>query len=385
MKNINYVYLLGAGFNQAVEDWEKLRPPLNNNFFNILLRNNKFNSAIYDKELNEVYDFISKTWKKSKKDLTNFPFNLEDFFTYLQLKINEKNSQELRLIFFKVKTILEELLNEFRYQSLRSEDLKKFGEKIYKERPNIITFNYDLILETIIEATSGVNPNIPESLYEHGDPFNLSEIPTELVKYSRHKWNSALSYGIKFDNVQLQQAGISKYEEGQKYYKNNELYEWKILKLHGSLNWFKLLPKAVLGTVNKELINSEQFKKIYFRNEVFSLFQLPELAGWLLDPIIITPLLYKSEFYAHMPFNILWKQAKLIMEKCNKLIIIGYSFSPADFNVRKLFLDSFLKTCPEELIIVNPDTSVIKIIKDLTHFHKGIVICQDLNEFLQIS
>ena len=105
----------------------------------------------------------------------------------------------------------------------------------------------------------------------------------------------------------------------------------------------------------------------------------------LLDPIIITPLLYKSEYYAQMPFNILWQQAKSIMEKCNKLIIIGYSFSPADFTVRKLFLDSFLKTSPEELIIVNPDTSVIKIIKNLTHFQKGVVICQDLNEFLQIS
>ena len=42
MTQIKTVYLLGAGFNQCVEDWHRLKPPLATNFFQTILRSKKY-------------------------------------------------------------------------------------------------------------------------------------------------------------------------------------------------------------------------------------------------------------------------------------------------------------------------------------------------------
>jgi hypothetical protein len=78
----------------------------------------------------------------------------------------------------------------------------------------------------------------------------------------------------------------------------------------------------------------------------------------------------------------LWKQAKDILAKCNRLIVIGYSFPPTDFAVKKLFWEAFENNKLEDLIVVNPDTSVVKTIKELTHFSKPVSVCSNLREFL---
>jgi len=44
------VYLLGAGVNQSVRDWDDLSPPMTNNFFQIALRKEK-----YSKFTQQVY------------------------------------------------------------------------------------------------------------------------------------------------------------------------------------------------------------------------------------------------------------------------------------------------------------------------------------------
>jgi hypothetical protein len=109
----------------------------------------------------------------------------------------------------------------------------------------------------------------------------------------------------------------------------------------------------------------------------------PDLRGWLLNPLIITPVLYKEQFYQHPVFSDIWRQAYNELSTCKRLVVVGYSFAPTDFNIRKLFLEVFCKSHLKDLIVVDPDTSVVQIVKALTHFDKPVLVCRDLKEYLE--
>ncbi|GAI48925.1 unnamed protein product, partial [marine sediment metagenome] len=120
MADTKRVYILGAGFNQCVQDWNGLKPPLANNFFQIILRSEKYQAEHYNKQLECVYKYIEKYWKKSKNDLLNEPFNIEECFTLLELQFrkaeesNDKN--KIKILFtisFRLMTLFAMFLSEF--------------------------------------------------------------------------------------------------------------------------------------------------------------------------------------------------------------------------------------------------------------------------------
>lgn len=385
------VYLIGAGFNQPVTDWDGLKPPLSSDFFQMALRHHKFADAHYSDRIAPLYKYISHYWKKSKEDLENQPFDLEECFTMLQLQQNEAERigdysklSELVQIEFQLQSFLAEYLSEFDVHALRSDLMREFGAVIYREKPAILTLNYDCILEEVTESASGVRTDVPESFRK---PDRETEvINDELLSYSHHNWNLPLVYGIKFDEVQLQQAGVSKYVEGSRFYTQSKLYDWTILKLHGSLNWFHYLPirkYPAFDPKDKEL-SEDKLKEVILVKGHWWFNEPPDLHGWLINPLIITPVLYKEHFYQHPVFRNIWKRALSELSKCKRLVVIGYSFAPTDFNSRKLFLDAFCEHTLEELVVVNPDTSVVRTVKELSHFQKSVLVCQDLEEYLRL-
>ena len=343
--------------------------------------------------MHSVYEYIEKYWKKSKEDLLNQPFDLEDCFTFLELQYyeaekngNDTKAAELATISFRLKTMLAEFLSEFEIFGHTSDLLREFGKQIYKEKPTIITFNYDCILETAIESASQVRGEIPDSFL--GAPNVNGDVPDEELPYSHHNWNRPLGYGIKFDEIQLQRAGLSTYVEGHRFYSHpeNNPYNWKILKLHGSLNWFRYLPirKDLLFLGKEEQLSPEKLKDVILIDGHWWFNEPPDIDDWIIDPLIITPTLYKERFYQERLFSDLWNQAKLHLEKCARLIVIGYSFPPTDFAVRKLLLEAFEDNKLDDLIVVDPNTSVVKTIKELVHFTKPTSVCYDLKEFLRM-
>ncbi len=385
------VYLLGAGFNQCVNDWYGLKPPLATNFFQTVLRSEKYQNEHYSGKVSCVYEYIEKYWKKSKDDLLNQPFDLEDCFTFLELQYyeatkhgNENKVSDLATINFRLKTMLAEFFSEFGIFGHTSNLLRDFGKLIYKEKPTIITFNYDCILETAIESASGVRGEIPESF--RGAPNMNGDVPNGELPYSHYNWNRPLGYGTEFDEVQLQRAGLPTYVNGDRFYshRENNLHNWKILKLHGSLNWFRYLPirKYPPFPGKEEYLSSEKLKDVILINGHWWFNEPPDINGWIIDPLIITPILYKEKFYQKRLFSDLWNQAKSHLTNCAHLIVIGYSFPPTDFAVRKLLLEAFADNKLDALIVVNPNTSVVRTIKELVHFTKPVSVCYDLKEFL---
>jgi len=388
MKNKSIVFILGAGFNQCIKDWDGLKPPLATNFFQTILRSDKYQYEGYSRLTDPIYNYIEKFWKKTKADLMSQPFDLEECFTFIELQYYESvqredkdKSIELATINFNLKTLLAAFLSEFERFTSQSEPLKNFAGRIYEERHPIITFNYDCILEDAIKSASGVCEHIPTSFLQ-SQPDD-GELPDDLLAYSHCNWNAPLGYGFRFDEIQLQQAGVSKYVDGHRFYSHpkNTMYDWQILKLHGSLNWFHYL-QPINPAFEKDL-PPDRRNDVILMGGYWHLGIPPLLGTWFVDPLIITPQLYKEKYYATDLFSYLWAQAKELIEKCTSLVIIGYSFPPTDFAIRKLLLESFANTELKELVVVNPDASVVRTVKELVHFTKPMLVCYDLDEFLK--
>jgi hypothetical protein len=302
---------------------------------------------------------------------------LEECFTLIELqsKEAEKNNdfeiiQQLDNIRYLLTAFLREVTSDFEEWGVcHSQAAKQFGRILYKEKPTIITFNYDFFIEKVIELASGQKQ---DSL----DTRMKFEVNDEELGHSFWNWNRPLAYSIEFDDVMLYdgaEGNRQKFIRGERFYShpNNKLYtDSYLLKLHGSLNWFRYLP----FTPN-QYMQEQQVKKAYEERKqriILGEVAHPILAGYLppnkdqlyIEPLIITPIIYKDvyledrELYGRV-FAGLWKKAESSLRNCKRLAVIGYSFPATDFLTKKLFLESFVDTKLDELIIVSPDPLVI--------------------------
>ena len=389
------VYILGAGVNQVVKDWDGHSPPLLNNFFNVALQKRKFMDDHYTEQIRDVYDYIEEHFRKTKEDLANSPFDLELCFTLLAQQINqmklEKRIDEMRGLIsakFHLESFLAEVLSDFEHFAVTSHTMRNFGRVILYEKPTIITFNYDCLMEEVLEIASGVNPSVPISFRDYRPFEEKRDLSDEMLVYSHCNWNRPLGYGFKFDEIQLQQAGVSKFVRGSRFYSppQNQLYPKPLLKLHGSLNWFRYLPirsfPVFPGETEPELGQKES--EIILKNGTWWFGRPPDHNGWYIVPIVITPVLYKDEYYNQKPFRDIWETAKRVLSQCKMLVIIGYSFSPTDFSTKRLVIESLMTNDLDELIVVNPDLNVVNVAKDLCHFHGGVTWFSSLDDYLKI-
>lgn len=329
------------------------------------MRNGRYSSdESYDDRLNPLYGYIRENWHKNKGDLISERFNLEECFTLLERQLNEAEKsnrpdalKELNTILYILTSFITEVLSDFQEWGFSHSNLmKQFGRVLYTEKANIITFNYDFFIEMALEYASGQKES---STRNHG------------LGHSNWNWNRALAYGINFDEVME--------HDGEAFYShtNNKQYsELCLLKLHGSLNWFRYLPLSPNAYMKKEDIEREYEKRK--DHVVLTNFVHPFRAGLnpphknqlYIQPLIITPVSHKEiylneeEVYSRV-FSILWEKAKAILSECDKLVIIGYSFPTTDDLAKNLFSKSFENNKLEELIIINRDPSVVCRIKDM--------------------
>jgi len=387
------VYMMGAGLNQVVRDRDGDSPPLLNNFFNIALKKGKFSDVHYTDHIRDVYDYIQTNFRKTRDDLANDPFDLEMCFTYLERQIkhaerdgNRTELERLANIKFSLESFIAEVLSSFEYFASRSNTLRNLGKVILHENPTIITFNYDCIMERVLESAHGVRLSVPRAFMEP-DSLEETELPDEVLAYSHCNWNRPLGYGFKFDEIQLQQAGISKFAKGVRFYSlsQNRLHAKPLLKLHGSLNWFQYRPvrSSTTRPGETEPMLGEKESEIILKRGTWWFNRPPDHNGWFIAPMIITPVLYKDEYYDMKPFVDIWELAQRALSKCAKLVIIGYSFSPTDFSTKHLLIESLVSNDLEELVVVNPDHNTVKIVKELCHFNGGVAWYSSLDDYLQ--
>ncbi|GEM_PF-1297897 len=108
----------------------------------------------------------------------------------------------------------------------------------------------------------------------------------------------------------------------------------KILKLHGSANWFwaGVSPSDIL----------------YYRNWLHT--ESPNITEGL-KPYIIPPVLDKSSFYNHIAIHSLWKQAEQLLREADEIYIIGFSFPQTDLAVKYLFQSALRNRNPKVYVV----------------------------------
>ena len=374
------VYFLGAGANRGLTNPQGQKPPLDRDFFQSLAAQGKarpneiipkgdtvphhkfysFGNVPPPKQANQppniywVYDFIQRFWRTSPKDLTSKPFSLEELFTFLQLKHQEarksksvKKADKYLFIELVLEDRLYHYLRQFSDEAKSDPEMAQLGEVVYKQKSTIITTNYDRFVEDIIDKAS----------------HSKSEASS---KQSALAWIVEDSYAFRFTDPKGWEKKVP-----------SKPTRPLILKLHGSINWGAIeYVKARVPTHEKSLVF---YLEGWF--DGYSAFGKP--GEYLYKPLIIPMVLYKGKYLGHRAIQAVWKKALKELSECQNLVVIGYSFPPTDFHVKKLFLEALSQRELNELTIVNPDTSVVQRIKDFTHFQKPAIVCSDIGEFLK--
>ena len=403
------VYILGAGFNCSILDSSNgLRAPLANNFFQSYFSSSFLDSDLISSSIQNqtriLFDEIERYWHLNEDDLKEKPLDIEECLTLFESLINDERDDErdderkdrLKISAVTLRSLLLKYLN--RLGGIETEEVTsnlghflstQFGEDVLSNNADVITFNYDLLAESCIERASKVRGD--SKSYELvldstgiGKSLN-SKIPFEGLEASHFNWNRTLSYGFKFDKITLPVAGLPVYVEGNRFYSHpkNQLYnKTRVLKLHGSIDWlaqtnFKSYPIDVSD--ENKIISENEILLDYKVEYNLGASLLPSIRGWVMDPYIIPPVLYKK--FNEPPFNHLWETAKNTLSDCRKLIVVGYSFPPTDFRTKRLFLEAFSNHDLDELIVINPDKKVEEIIVRLTNFKGKSRIFNDLNEY----
>ena len=195
-----------------------------------------------------------------------------------------------------------------------------------------------------------------------------------------------MAYGLKFDYIQLPRKGRRCFVEGTKFYSygENQLYSEPLLKLHGSLNWFRYLPTgarpSTTGGPEPQLHEKEE---VFLLDDVCWSGCIPEHDGRRVDPIIITPALYGKRYKDRIPFQKIWGLAEEKLSEAEKLLIMGYSFSSRDRTTRKLFREAFRKNKLKEIILVDPNRKLMEDIKKICNFKEKVVWYKNLDNYMR--
>jgi hypothetical protein len=415
---VDTMFLVGAGINRAVSGPDGLMPPLARDFFGQALRHPRLAAEYSQTPLSPLLDFIQKYWRLDRSQLLTTDFDLEDCYTFVELQRREAYfrgdsdglAQASRIQHLLTGLVLD-YLSECEHWYYNASTFREFGRLIYRTHAGVLTFNYDTLLESAIENASPRNQDAVDALMRrevsvaqrraessatlrqqglseeeiYDQTSDDDEISDEHIIFSFHQWNPFLAYKVRFDEVALGTPGNLRIVPGAQYYEHpgNTVEPAPFLKLHGSLGWFVHSGYRIDGVRLSGEATANEGKTVLRRSS--SRFNVPEIdfaEGEVLLPLILTPVLNKP-YDEHPVFQTIWAEARNELKRCQRLVVGGYSFPPTDFHVRRLLREVFCDCSLEDLCIINPDTSVVRIAKELCNYKGPVLVCSDLTEFMQ--
>lgn len=291
------VFFLGAGFSKAIDHTFYCLDALSEYVSKRMCDNQ---TPINRTHLPELFNRVPVLIKN----------NLEDLLAYLSSDSPWKDlagkNADLALFYEILDEISIYFLNKASSPSIREPDFwESFAKKIKNcSNYSIVSLNYDTLVENI--------------LYK-----------------DRFKCGASL-YGYPVVNIKNRAEGIVS-EKSEK----DVSCAVKLLKLHGSANWF------YAGASASDTIYYTPWNQIYKNEDRIGLM-----------PFIVPPTADKNSFYGYRILQHLWKEAFFNISLAQEIYIIGYSFPPSDLAIRQLFQSSFDVLIPESttVYVVNKST-----------------------------
>lgn len=389
---VEEVFILGSGFSKAAYKEMPLLNELTGKILKMI------------KEGDKIYYSVFKKYIKNHR-LNNF----EELITYLYQDFSWKPEEEyhlLKSLYFYINDLLVKLFNEIENkfktdsQNKNYNLIKHFIKHLHYFRKNIITFNYDTFVEYFIINMLRLEPYsyeidsnkyyekieliedylnqyslLNDSLYDLYDEKNkilklyykdpdirrkatvkkyfqkkIEELyPNESNKerdnifaevYSKHFYEELFNRKIKQEDIY--QMPFSRIADRGLRTTNPDIYNetLRLLKLHGSINWYY--------SANKYGEN-----KIYLQSGSKALKKSDTIGKKDLKPLVIPPLLDKSDFLEINSIRAIWRDAKNYLSSSKNIYIIGYSLPESDTTVR-LMLKTSIKRNSNVYIINKP-------------------------------
>jgi hypothetical protein len=366
------VFFLGAGLLKNLSERHGIKPPAAGDLFKTAYAYDAVHPLDSLREAKALRFCLQTFFQLTEDDLRSRDVvPIEEIFTLLDSQKERGGTGSARAL-LELEQLLIDLLTDFehRWDIPKTDDwdstmrqwnmVEALAEALLDSRSAQITLNYDTFVEETLTRSAPQrfsqwkepHAGHPPTLYQQDDGV-----------YGRPSYELPLAYGFHFDGVQLQRSALSRYVTGEKFYALNgqPLYERPLLKLHGSLNWLTdnaedQRPHVHLGRAWGRPLSARDFR-----------------------PLIITPLQRKN--YGRFPFCEVWDLAERLLPTCRRLIVIGYSFPPTDFETRRLLREAFAPCPVEELVVVNPCQPAQQTAREVVH-HTKCTCFADLEEFL---
>jgi hypothetical protein len=340
------VIIFGAGASRGgLEGLSDVPPPVDGDFFDIANQLVGHGTPkLAKKVLNDVWQLYSKTnsigLENYYRDLETRAIIGEFAKTSNQPKDWQRRQKDLEELIRRVyvHTTIKSVAGESNTVEPRLSEIHKNILKKLEKQDTIITFNYDLVIE---------------------ESFSSAKL-----------WNPADGYGI---TTQGKTKGWTKrWLTDKKYKKGNKSYV-QLLKLHGSLNWQSYPTGMAIRLKPKPYIVSTRKGKIRFE-------KISILApGW-------------NKRIDKNPYKKFWRAARLQLEKCKTLIILGYSLPETDLLAQALLAEVVRSRVAKKnflryLYLADPNDQIkerfIKLFTPALGPHGNISKCHDINEFNQ--
>jgi hypothetical protein len=322
---MKYVFFIGAGFS-AVYDM-----PVMNNFFE-KARDTKI---LEQKEINFLNSLLREA-RSANSFMQSSPTNLEDIlsFAIMSERLNDEN------------------ISKTNQNISKSEKIKKIIQKVYSHIPK---------KETYLDNIKSLSEFCGFSDFDnHGNQISFITTNYDLfIELMLMKDRLKTNPICEFNNIEL-----------TNYYKIADLYNKKtgkkVMKLHGSVNWFSNDNEDDSIDVVDNIVKYNPWRNSKLNTHIPAISDRPKE---IIDrsPIIIPPSYLKPK---DNPLDKIWVEASKTLKEADQIFFIGYSFPQTDTEMR-YFLASSLVSNYDLTRIYIIDINAENIVKKITNDENG--------------
>jgi hypothetical protein len=374
------VYLLGAGVNRLLLDQDGRSPPLAGDVFQVGLQSDRVKWWFDEPQNYDLREFLANEMDVPRRLLPNTRLSIEECFDRVtDARTEAQAAGDLRRL-HRLGDVPPKLFQFLgftmvdMFPPLLSPEMVRLAEIMHAEQADVITFNYDTLLETYLETSSGWPRDLktPSEGNPSGEASGQASTPgAHPQKEShRHAWRPLDHYWVRFEQLEHRIPGPTREYSDSSFHDEptNAFQKPKFLKLHGSTTWFRYSERPDEGSrARREQPDKALCGKLLHKESGWSLSGAPPSdRGWLLDPVVATGS-DKAAVLTGEPFSGLWAKASEILSGCERLVICGFSFAPADKCAADLVANNLSKAA--KIIWVDPSQTRADAAADRMKLH----------------
>lgn len=320
------VYVLGAGFSKS---YNPSTVPLMADFLQMAKSYNRYN---IDGEHKNLARFIARYFGIAEYH------DLEKVMSFLSAPALDDPSVQYEnrsLLYHQLIQVIQEtlsLVHVGRPSETISQYYENFAEHLVSSRSSVITFNYDLLLDSLLYRTGkwigydGYGADIPSAYQALPRPARRS--PSDYVPPDENR---------------------------------SRMY---LLKLHGSINWGvptlhpesdSALYQDPHGCYHQGFFRGERVGPSPLNGSTFGPRELS--LSMRFEPFLVPPILDKTSLLKNRTLRVLWNIARESISKADELVFIGYSLPTTDFAAEFLFRQAVKTSKQKKVSVVAPNAT----------------------------